>query len=185
MLENEVKEQREKNETLTQIVVEMQKSLNKIDNNDRVKNLMISGLPEGQVDVQGETVARDDEKVEKMFNLLEIEGGPWAVERIGAPTTNGRTRIAKVVFPDKEARDKAAEKSVKLKDLGDPWSRIYLNHDKHSVYRHENNRLRKKMNDYRKKQEFQDNPKERVKIVKGELKVDGNVIDRNTFSSFQ
>ena len=49
----------------------------------------------------------------------------------------------------------------------------------------ENNRLRKKMNDYRKKPEFQDNPKEKVKIIKGELVVDGNVVDRNTFSSFQ
>ena len=73
---------------------------------------------------------------------------------------------------------------MKLKDLGEPWSRVYLNHDKHPVYRRENGRLRKKMNDYRKKQEFQDNPRERVKIVKGELVVDGNVIDRNTFSSF-
>ena len=45
--------------------------------------------------------------------------------------------------------------------------------------------LRKKMNDLRKKPEFQDNARERVKIVKGELLVDDNVVDRNTFSSFQ
>ena len=121
---------------------------------------MISGLPEGQVEIQGETLARDDEKVEKMFNLLEIEGGPWDVERMEMEWEwNGNTRFPKVVFPDKEARDKAAEKSVKLKDLGQPWSRVYLNHDKHPVYRRENNRLRKKINEYRKMQEFQDNPK--------------------------
>ena len=53
------------------------------------------------------------------------------------------------------------------------------------MYRAENNRLRKKMNDLRKKPEFQDNPRERVKIAKGELFVDGDVVDRNTFSSFQ
>jgi hypothetical protein len=185
VLENEVKEQKEKTETLTQIVVEMQKSLNKIDNNDRVKNLMISGLPEGEIAVGGASLIDDEDKVEKMFNLIEIEGGPWVVERLGKPTTNGKTRIAKVVFPDKETRDKAAEKSAKLKDLGEPWNRVYLNHDKHPVYRYENNRIRKKMNDYRRKPEFQDNPKEKVKIIKGELVVDGNVIDRNTFSSFQ
>ena len=60
-----------------------------------------------------------------------------------------------------------------------------INRDKHSVYRSENSRLRKKMNDLRKKPEFQDNPRERVKIVKGELLVDGTVVDKNTFSSFQ
>ena len=72
-----------------------------------------------------------------------------------------------------------------MKDLDDPWKKVYLNRDKHSVYRYENNRLRKKMNDLRKKPEFQDNPRQRVKIVKGELLVDEIVVDRNTFSSFQ
>ena len=146
---------------------------------------MISGLPEGEIEVQGTSLIDDKKKVEKMFNLLEIDGGPWQVERIGKPSTNGKTRIIKVVFPDKDARDKAAEKSVKLKDLEEPWSKVYLNYDRHPVYRYENSRLRKKMNEYRKKPEFRDNAKERVKITKGELVVDGNVIDRNTFSSFQ
>ena len=99
--------------------------------------------------------------------------------------TRWRTTIVNEIFKNKETRDKAVEKSSKLKDLGEPWKKVYLNRDKHSVYRYENNRLRKKMNDYRKKPEFQENAKERVKITKGELKVDGNIIDRNTFSSFQ
>ena len=185
VLENEVKEQKEKNETLTHIVVEMQKSLNKIDNNDREKNLMISGLPEENIQVDDELLESDTAKVTKLFSLIEIDGGPWNVERIGKPPTNGKTRIAKVVFPDREKRDEAAEQSIRLKDLNEPWKKVYLNRDKHAVYRHENNRLRKKMNDLRKKPEFQDNPRERVKIIKGELKVDGAVVDRNTFSSFQ
>ena len=184
VLENEVKEQKEKNETLTQIVVEMQKSLNKIDNTDREKNLMISGLPEERIQVDNVWLESDTEKVDKMFSLIEVEGGPWNVERIGRQPTNGKTRIAKVVFTDKEKRDKAAEQSSKLKELEEPWKKVYLNRDKHPVYRYENNRLRKKMNDLRKKPEFQDNPRERVKINIGELTVDGSVVDRNTFSSF-
>ena len=185
VLENEVKEQKEKNDTLTQIVVEMQKSLNKIDNNDRERNLMISGLPEEQIEVNDVLLQSDNEKVAKMFSLLEIEGGPWNVERIGRQPTNGKTRISKVIFPDKETRDKAAEQSIKLKDLQEPWKKVYLNRDKHPVYRYENNRLRMKMKDLRKKPEFQDNSRERVKINKGQLTVDGTVVDRNTFSSFQ
>ena len=185
VLENEMKEQKEKNDTLTQIVVEMQKSLNKIDSTDREKNLIISGLPEEPIQTEDAILNNDEEKVEKMFRLIEIDDSPWNVERIGKPTTNGKTRIAKVIFPDKEKRDKAAEKSIKLKELEEPWKKVYLNRDKHSVYRAENNRLRKKMNDLRKKPEFQDNPRERVKIAKGELLVNGDVVDRNTFSSFQ
>ena len=184
VLENEVKEQKDKNETLTQIVVEMQKSLNKIDNSDREKNLIISGLPEEHIQVDDDVLESDTEKVTKMFSLIGIDGGPWNVERIGKQPTNGKTRIAKVVFPDKEKRDKAVEQSIRLKDLEDPWKKVYLNRDKHPVYRYENNRIRKKMNELRKKPEFQDNPRERVKINKGELVVDGTVVDRNTFSSF-
>ena len=185
VLESEVKEEKERNETLTQIVVEMQKSLNKIDNSDREKTLIISGLPEEAIQVEDTLLNNDNEKVTKMFSLIEVNDGPWAVERIGKPTTNGKARMAKVVFPDKEKRDKAAEKSIKLKELAEPWKKVYLNRDKHPVYRCENNRLRKKMNDLRKKPEFQDNPRERVKIAKGQLLVDGTVVDKNTFSSFQ
>ena len=122
-----------------------------------------------------------------MFSLIEIDGGlrNRNVERIGKQPTNGKTRMVKVMFPDKESRDKAVQQSIRLKDLEEPWKKVYLNRDKHSVYRYENNRLRKKMNDLRKKPEFQDIAKERVKIVKGELLVDDNIVDRNTFSSFQ
>ena len=72
ILENEVKEQKDKNDTMTSIVVEMQKSLNKIDSNDRVKNMMVSGLPEGEFVVEGASLTDDKQKVEKMFSLLEI-----------------------------------------------------------------------------------------------------------------
>ena len=73
VLEGEVKEQKERNETLTQIVVEMQKSLNKIDNNDREKNLIISGLPEEQIQINDAILGTDTEKVTKMFSLIEFE----------------------------------------------------------------------------------------------------------------
>ena len=185
VLENEVKEQKEKNGTLTRIVVEMQRSLNKIDSDDREKNLIINGLPEGEIESDGILIREDREKVAKMFNMIEVDGGPWNAVRLGKPTTNGKTRVVKVVFPSKEARDSAAENSVKLKDLGEPWKKVFLNRDKHPVYRSENNRLRWKMKEYRNKPEFRDNAKERVKINKGELLVDGAVIDKNTFSNFQ
>ena len=53
-----------------------------------------------------------------------------------------------------------------------------MNRDEHAVYRAEKNRLRRKLNDLRKKPELEDNPKERVKIVKGDLVVDDEVVDK-------
>ena len=46
VLENELKKEVSKNEQLTSIMVTMQKSLNMIDSDKRVTNLMINGLPE-------------------------------------------------------------------------------------------------------------------------------------------
>merc|ERR1712096_217172 len=111
-----------------------------IDNNDRDRNMIISGLPEEQIQVDDVSLDTDTQKVTKMFSLIEIDGGPWNVERIGKQPTNGKTRMAKVVFPDKESRDKAVQQSIKLKDFVEPWKKVYLNRDKHSVYRYANNR---------------------------------------------
>ena len=159
VLENEMKEQKVKNEALTQIVVEMQKCLNKVDNVDREKNMIVSGLPETELKVDDISLKEDKEKIEKLFSLIDVRGGPWNVERLGKPTTNGKSRLAKVTFPDKVSRDEAVDKSKTIKDLGEPWKKVYLNRDKHAVYRCENNRLRKKMNEYRKKQNFRITPK--------------------------
>ena len=76
VLENEVKEQKEKNDTLTQIVVEMQKSLNRVDSNDREKNMIINGLPEGDLIVNEVPLIDDADKVKETIQQSENRRRP-------------------------------------------------------------------------------------------------------------
>ena len=69
----------------------------------------------------------------------------------------------------------------KIKRLDKPWNNVYINRDNHPVFHKESQRLRKKMNDLRKLPEFQENSKNRVKIVKGVLQADGITVDKNVF----
>lgn len=184
VLETEVTAQKEKNDVLSGIVVEMQKALNKVDTEEREKNIMVSGMSETDIVLNEVTLSNDNEKLHKLFELIGADFNPTETLRLGTQKP-GKNRVIKVVLEDKNTRNDVTKKASKLKDLEEPWKKIYVNRDEHPVYRSENNRLRKKMNDFRKKPEFQENARERVKIVKGELKADGKTIDKNTFSSFQ
>ena len=60
----------------------------------------------------------------------------------------------------------------------DPWKYIYIKKDLHPVYLKENKRIYKKLYDMK---ENPDNADKEIKVVKGKLLVDGNIIDKNTF----
>ena len=73
------------------------------------------------------------------------------------------------------------ENSKKLKRLCEPWKKVYIKRDNHIVFQKEFNRVGKKMSNLRALPEYADNPTGRIKIIKGELKVDGETVDKNHF----
>ena len=94
-------------------------------------------------------------------------------KRIGKPRDDLKPRLLKVTLPNKDMRENVMSNSPKIKNLDDPWKYVYINRDSHPVFQKENNRLRQKMNELRKLPEYAENAKERIKIMKGELKIDG------------
>ena len=86
----------------------------------------------------------------------------------------------KVVTTSADERDKVLPLSSKLKSLPEPWSKVYVKKDLHPVYSKENQRIRKKRYDLQ--TQFNNNNEQReVKIVNGQLQVDGVTVDRNLF----
>ena len=185
VLENELQNEKEKNEKMSNVIINMQSSLNSIDSASREKNVIISGLPETDLNSNGKTLSTDKQKMSFIaeninagFNYHDIKN--FTLTRIGQPNAN-KPRILKVKLGNKANRDKLIQASSRLKNLGEPWKKVFINYDNHPVYQRERNRLRLRMNELRKSDEYADNPTERVKIVKGELKVDDATIDRNFF----
>ena len=85
-------------------------------------------------------------------------------------------RMLKVKVKSKEQRAEITDKAPNLKAI--PYlKKIYVKKDTHPVYVQETGRLRTKM---KKLKEIPGN-EDKVKIVNGNLEVDGKVIDRNTF----
>jgi hypothetical protein len=112
------------------------------------------------------------------LNLEEIDFlGNIQVSRIGQVKA-GIPRMIKVVLPSVDKRNMVLDKTKILKELPEPWCKIYINKDLHPVYSKQNKRLRDRMMDLKKKPENKD---KNIRIVKGKLMVENDVIDKNPF----
>ena len=184
ILEKEIESKSEKIDTLTGIIVNMQKAINMIDFDKRSTNIMVSGISETEITTKNdhgdEIVLSDDkEKVDLILEVIgcsEIDTEEFEYSRIGKPK-QGAERMIKVNTGTKQIRDDIIEKASTLKSIPE-WKKIYLKKDTHPVYVQETGRLRIKMKELKKK--FPGN-EEKVKIVNGKLEVEGKIIDSNTF----
>ena len=186
IMEEQLKKEIAKNEQLTGVIINMQKSINQIDSDKRVKNLIINGLPEGEIVPEGTNQPITEEKAKfqtlvHKIGIMDIDEACETFEfsRIGNPV-NGKTRLLKINVGSKEMRDKICDESKKLKLLPEPWKKIYINKDVHPVYLKENQRIRKAMQELKKVPGYE-HQTGRVKLENGKLTVDGRVVDNNLF----
>lgn len=183
ILEQEKQKIQEENNVLKNVVINMQKCLNKLDSDERNNNAMISGVPEADVQLpNGSILKTDKDKINWIMQRTENERfhnnvGDLNVSRLGE-TKPGYNRVIKVILPNNEDRNEFLKNAVKMKDAPTPWDKIYLKKDQHPVYRGENNRLRKKAAELKKKQ---GNENKDIKIVKGHVMVDNTSVDHNLF----
>ena len=169
---------------LTNTMINMQRSLNSIDSQKRSRNLIISGLTEGQLTAENVTVESDLEKVNLILSAVGLAEKQLAddegLSRIGKPNENRRPRLLQVVCDSNEIREEVMKASPTLKEKGDVLSKIYINRDVHPVYQKENGRLRKRLSDIKRTENEKGNECD-AKIVKGKLIWNENVIDQNMF----
>ena len=179
LLKADVKEKEKTIETLTDVIVNMQASLNRIDSDKRITNIMVSGLAEGPIDDNGNILNNDKEKIVRLLDVMEIDQSVQReniqVFRIGQPNPSA-TRLLKVNVQSKEYRDTILEKAKHLKNKREPWCKVYVKKDVHIVYAKENQRLNSRRRELKEK-----NPEADIRIVEGKLMVDQRVVDRNTF----
>ena len=182
-LEAENQKKAEDNATLKEIIRNMQRSLNKIDSDIRNKNIIITSLPEGNIETNNQRMTNDHEKVRWILDCTKNEHfseeaiGNFQIERLGEAKI-GYNRVTKITLPSVEDRDKFLEEVKAMKNAPEPWSKVYIKKDQHPTYIAENNRLRKKMKMLKANP---DNRNKEIKILKGKLMMEGVEIDGNTF----
>ena len=174
LLEANIKEKDTAIATMTDIIINMQSSLNRIDSNTRNNNIIVSGLQE-------DDIVDDKDKIKCLFEVLEVDADVlgnidhFEINRIGQSREN-TTRLVKVNVRSKATRDKILEKAPSLKGKNEQWKKIYVKKDVHPVYSKETSRIYKKMKALR-----EENPDKEVKIQDGKLLMEGKTIDKNLF----
>ena len=184
ILDNEKSRLQDENNVLRQTVTNIQKSLNKIDSDVRNKNVIITGLPEEEVQEPdaGAMLKTDKEKVRWLLQKMENETFNDRIEnmdisRIGTERA-GYNRVVKITLPSMDDRNEFLKNTSKMKDAPEPWKKVYIKKDQHPVYIAENNRLRKKVAELKKKPGYD---QKEIKVYNGKLTVDNNEVDRNLF----
>ena len=181
LLKASVKEKEQTIETMSQIIINMQTSLNRIDSDKRITNIMVAGLSENQVVDNDNELNNDAEKVKRLLNVMGMDAATlelsttFELARIGQEN-DSMTRLLKVNVKSKATRDKILEKAKELKDKNEPWKKVYVKKDVHFVYAKENQRLNNRRKELR-----EQNPNSDVKIQNGKLLINDQTVDRNMF----
>ena len=182
LLEANLKEKDTTIATMSEIIINMQSSLNRIDSSTGNTNIIVSGLQEQDIENEQDGQLKEEkEKIRRLLEVMEVEADVLAnvdafeCSRIGQIKENA-TRLVKVNVGSKVTRDLILQKAPSLKNKNELWGRIYVKKDVHPVYSKETSRIYRKMKSLKEK-----NPTKEVKIVDGKLTVDGRTVDKNMF----
>lgn len=189
-LREEVDHLKKDNTTLATIVVNQQRFLESLDGEKRARNLIVTGLNEsGSLEYEGESADNDDDKINLLFQQLDIEGGVhtvqiMSVERLGKapeasadPTVRPRNRPIKVTVASSLQKKKVLSKAKSLKEKGPVFSKVYIKQDLHPAVRKENDRMRRSEKSEREKPENAGKAVVYDKTMR-QITVNGNVVDR-------
>ena len=175
LLKASKEEHKEKFDKLEKTLLEHQKTLAQNDKDARMKRLLLSGMPEEDVVLNGESCKSDPEKVEQLLGMINTDNiGPINVRRIGKKDQgpDNRPRYLLIEFSNVSDRNAVKKKSGTLKDNNETKN-FYLKADQPKKTREEYKRLHEC-----KKRVLEENADREVKIEYGKLYVDGVVVDQ-------
>ena len=155
------------------------KYLINLDRNERRQNILIFGVPEGDLTIDGDTAKTDIDKCQLLFRVMNIQevcrNAIKEMFRFGKldETNPGKCRPMKVRFISSAPASAAFNAKQKLNDI--VGQTIYIKPDKTKSEQEEFKRIGKRKTDVL--QEY-NNDADRVKLTKGVLYVDGVEVDR-------
>ena len=175
LLKAKEKDNGEKIEKIEKVVREQQKTLARNDKDVRAKRLILAGIPEEKVKINGIELEKDDEKINELMKILGFENIKIVNSfRIGKKDQGIDKRPRYIILEFSNAKDRNAVKknSETLKNREDT-KMFFLKADSTKKTREQY----KKLYDTKKKIE-EDDPHKKVRIEHGKLIVDEVVIDQ-------
>ena len=140
----ELQELKATNELLLDAVTQQQRFLEELDTDRRSKNLIVLGIPEGNMTVNQVTASTDSEKVNLVFGAMGCENlDVNSTQRLGKISPgNDRARPVKVGLSSPEQRQNAVTAGLKLAESSNHvLKEIKVKKDVHPAIRKEFGRL--------------------------------------------
>ena len=93
--------------SIKEIIIKQQQFIEKVEEEKRIKNVVIQGIPETSLSIEGEDLEDDEEKVAYLFDVINSDEEISGIEssfRIGRNTV-GKPRQLIVKFKEKKDRN--------------------------------------------------------------------------------
>ena len=137
---------------------------------------------ENNININNQTLSSDDDKITYILQHISAtdaleDAENFQIKRIGRPNAN-YNRLIKLSVSTTQISENILTNAKKLKDAPPELGKIFIKKDQHPVLITERNRLLKKKSVLQKKPE---NAGKDIKLIKGELLMNGEIIDRNMF----
>ena len=123
-----------------EILMKQQLYLEGVDRKERETNLIVLGVPEEGVAVDG--AESDNDKLDKIWEKVNDESTRVFAKRLGNVAQHGRKRPILVRVRTRVDRDSVLSKAKDLKEAGETFKTIYIKKDVHPAVRKEWARLR-------------------------------------------
>ena len=164
---------------IKKVVINQQHVIEQFEAEKRETNLIFSGVPEGDIEIDDDCLDDDKEKIEYLCNVISpdfLERSIESCSRLGK-ATKGRNRLITVKFNDMSERNSVLFSKRKIRNNSSClkyFGPVYINKDSSPLMRKEEKRLRDFMKNKRK-----NSPSDAKFYIKsGKLYCDDKVIDQ-------
>lgn len=140
-----LKKLQDEQENLRLVVTKQQTFIEQIDSAHRENKIIITGVPEDEILVDGNRSANNDtEKCELLFAMIDSQPQVQDIRRLGKPNST-KNRPLKVTLCKNSDRQDVVSKATALSTKDSPFKQIKIKKDTHPAVRHEWARLHESM----------------------------------------
>ena len=167
---------------LKEVVVRQQEQIEKNENEKRQCNVVVSGIPEADIQVDGQHLTNDTKKAVFLSKIITdsfTEDDICSCTRLGRQA-RGQNRLLHIKFSNADVKNEILRNQRKIREIQNitkAFGMLYINKDMSILSRKEDKRLRDEMKSLRSSAA----PNDKIYIRGGKLYHNASIVDKVDF----